>query len=139
MSPKRRDRAAPPPRPGEWEIRFAETSAANGWEDLCRHAPRNTREAYDLMRADPRPPQDSRHERLRGVLASRKFGNRELEQWQIEVTGGGRIWYAIDDDRRTVWVTHAATRHRKRRNRRSNRGRLRAWTRGQPVPTSARC
>ena len=33
---------------------------------------------------------------------------RELEQWQIEVTGGGRIWYLIDDDRRTIWVLQAS-------------------------------
>ena len=46
MSPKRNDRVAPPPRPGEWEIRYATSEAANGWEDLCRQAPGNTRDAY---------------------------------------------------------------------------------------------
>jgi hypothetical protein len=65
------------------------------------------------MRSDPRPPEDMRHHRLRGELALRKYGTRELEQWQIEVTGSGRIWYLIDDDRRTVWLTQAATGHPK--------------------------
>jgi len=35
----------------------------------------------------------------------------ELEQWQIEVTGGGRIWYLVDDDARTVWLVEAGTGH----------------------------
>jgi phosphoglycolate phosphatase-like HAD superfamily hydrolase len=33
--------------------------------------------------------------------------------WQYEVTGGGRIWYLIDDTRRTAWITYAGTGHPK--------------------------
>ena len=62
MSPKRGDRAAPPVIDGEYDVRFANTRAA---------------------------------------------------QWQYEVTGGGRIWYLIDDPRRTVWITYAGTGHPK--------------------------
>jgi hypothetical protein len=113
VSPKRNDRVAPPPRPGEWEIRYATSEAAKGWEDLCRQAPGNTRDAYDVMRTNPRPPQDGRHHRLRHDLATRKFGGQELEQWQIEVTGGGRVWYLVDDEARTVWLVHAGTGHPK--------------------------
>lgn len=111
MSPKRRDRVAPPPRRDEWEIRFATNEAAKGWENLCRQSPGNTRDAYELMRISPRPPQDSRHHRLRYDLATRKLGAVELEQWQIEVTGSGRIWYLVDDDARTVWLVGAGTGH----------------------------
>lgn len=113
MSPKRRDRVAPPPRPHEWEIRYASNEAARGWEELCRQAPSNTRDAYDVMRTNPRPPEDTRHHRLRYDFATRKFGARELEQWQIEVTGSGRIWYLVEDETRTVWVVHAGTGHPK--------------------------
>jgi hypothetical protein len=44
---------------------------------------------------------------------SPKRGDRghALERWQYEATGGGRIWYLIDDDRRTVWLTYAGTAH----------------------------
>lgn len=38
---------------------------------------------------------------------------RKLDQWQYEATGGGRIWYAIDDRTRTLWITHAGTGHPK--------------------------
>ena len=113
MSPKRNDRVAPPPRPGEWEIRYLTTEAARGWEDLCRQAPGNTRDAYEGMRTNPRPPEDSRHHRLRYDLATRKVGAQELEQWQIEVTGGGRVWYVIDDGAHVVLLTLAGTGHPK--------------------------
>ncbi|HUY44547.1 MAG TPA: hypothetical protein VMV92_02285 [Streptosporangiaceae bacterium] len=113
MSPKRNDRVAPPPRPGEWEIRYLTTGAARGWEDLCRQVPGNTRDAYEVLRANPRPPEDSRHHRLRYDLATRKVGAQELEQWQIEVTGGGRVWYVVDDEAHTVWLVWAGTGHPK--------------------------
>ena len=34
-----------------------------------------------------------------------------LEQWQYEVAGGGRVWYAISDADSTVWITKASARH----------------------------
>ena len=33
--------------------------------------------------------------------------------WQYEVTGGGRLWYVIDDQTKTVWLTEATTGHPK--------------------------
>lgn len=92
-------------------MRFGTAEAAKGWDELCRQAPGNTRDAWLRMRTEPRPAKDSRHARLHGDLAAKLIDGREMEQWQIEVTGSGRIWYAVDDDRRTVWVTYAATRH----------------------------
>jgi len=32
-------------------VRFGETDAANGWDELCRQAPGNTRDAFELMRS----------------------------------------------------------------------------------------
>jgi mRNA-degrading endonuclease RelE of RelBE toxin-antitoxin system len=108
LSPKRKERVAPPAVAGEWDVRFGETAAAKGWDELCQRAAGNTRAAYEQMRFQPRPPEDSRHKRLRGSLGTRKLDSRELEQWQIEVMGGARIWYLVDDDKHTVWVVHAA-------------------------------
>ena len=34
-----------------------------------------------------------------------------LDQWQYEVTGAGRIWYCIDDERRTLYLTLATVVH----------------------------
>ncbi|MBA2951815.1 hypothetical protein [Streptomyces himalayensis] len=43
MSPKRGDRAAPPPGDDEWDIRFADAEAAKGGEQLSAQAAGNTR------------------------------------------------------------------------------------------------
>ncbi|MEU1985911.1 hypothetical protein [Nocardia sp. NPDC019395] len=51
-------------------------------------------------------------------LARVKVDAAELEQWQYEVTGGGRIWYAIDDASRTLWITQAGPGHPKRTDKR---------------------
>jgi len=55
MSPKRGDRAAPPPRPDEYDLRFANNDAAKGWDELCRQAAGNTRSAYEKIRTTPCP------------------------------------------------------------------------------------
>ncbi len=48
-----------------------------------------------------------------GALGKRKVDGIELEQWQFEVTGAGRIWYCIDDSRKTVWMTDCSIGHPK--------------------------
>ncbi|TWD81588.1 hypothetical protein FB561_2704 [Kribbella amoyensis] len=112
MTPaKRGDQVAPPAQPGHWELRFGSSDAAKGWDELCRQAAANTLRAWEALRADPRPfPQTDRHHRLKGKALSTVNG---LEQWQYEVTGGGRVWYVVDEDRRTVWIRHAGTGHPK--------------------------
>lgn len=59
------------------------------------------------------PENPSRQHKLRGAFATRDVGRQTLEQWQYEVTAGGRIWYCPDPERRIVWVTMAATKHPK--------------------------
>jgi hypothetical protein len=44
-------------------------------------------------------------------VASGQLPGERLERWQDEVTGGGRIWYVIDDATRIAWVTYAGTGH----------------------------
>lgn len=114
MSPKRKDRVAPPPIAGEWDVRFDTSEAVKGWDALCQQAPGNTRWAWDVMRADPCPTTPTpRHHRLKGQLATGTHDGRTLPCWQIEVTGGGRIWYLVDEDRKTVWMHVAGPGHPK--------------------------
>jgi hypothetical protein len=54
-----------------------------------------------------------RQHRLRGDLASHRHNGRDMEQWEYEVTSGGRVRYVIDDDKRTVWLIYASPRHPK--------------------------
>lgn len=114
MSPKRGDRAAPPAVGDEYELRFANTDAAGGWEQLARHAPGNLRRAFEVLRADPRgTTSPGRQHRLKGPLATGTVKGQSFEQWQYEVTAGGRIWYLIDDEPRTLWIVYAGTGHPK--------------------------
>jgi hypothetical protein len=112
VSPKRGDRVAPPPGPGDWDVRFKESDAAKGWEELCSQAPGNALAAWTTMRQDPVPPMNApRHHRLKYGLATGEVRGRVLDHWQIEVTGAGRIWYLVDHETRTVWIDYAGPGH----------------------------
>lgn len=113
MSPKRKEPVAPPPARDEWDVRYGTNEAVKGWESLCQQAPENTRKAWEAMRANPCPAPTARQHRLKGSLSEGTHEGSRLPQWQIEVTGGGRIWYLVDADRRTVWIRAAGTGHPK--------------------------
>jgi hypothetical protein len=75
-------------------------------------APANARVGWDKITTDPRERTDRQHP-LKGSLGRRTVNGQDMEQWQYEVTGGGRLWYCIDDESRTVWLTEARTGHPK--------------------------
>lgn len=105
-------RGEPIPRPRPWLVRAADRQAYQGWQRLLTVAPDNLDRAWVALTSDPRHI-DQRQHPLKGALGVLKVAGAALEQWQYEVTGGGRIWYAIDDDSRTLWITRAGTGHPK--------------------------
>ena len=110
--PERKDEVAPPPRDGEWRIRYGANDVVDGWGALECEAPERLRWVWEQLRHNPRDRTNRRRQhRLEHNLSSRIVDGKELEQWQIEVTGSGRVWYVIDDEAKTVWVTLAATGH----------------------------
>lgn len=114
MPPRKGDRVAPPPPPGGWEVRYADKSAVTGWEELRRTAPNNLFRAWEALSNRPDDPENhQRQHRLKGELGTRMVNGKGLEQWQYEVTAGGRIWYCPDPERRIVWLTQAGTGHPK--------------------------
>jgi hypothetical protein len=46
-------------------------------------------------------------------LGQPSVNGAKMEQWQYEVTAGGRLWYCIDDKAKTVWLTGAYAGHPK--------------------------
>ena len=109
--PKRRERVAPPPRTGGWDLRYGTNDAVAG-SNVCAAAPTNSRTAWERITSDPRQ-RDARQHPLRGSLGRRIVNGTPMEQWQYEVIGAGRLWYCIDDEHRTVWLTDAVTGHPK--------------------------
>jgi hypothetical protein len=109
---KRRERVAPPPAAGGWDFRYGTSDAAKGWDRVCAAAPGNARVAWEKITSDPRDRSDRQHP-LKGSLGTRAVNGEDMEQWQYEVTGSGRVWYAIDDKNKTVWLTEATTGHPK--------------------------
>lgn len=115
MTAKRGDRVAPPTAPGQWELRFASSEAAKGWEELCRTARSNTWETWVVLSENPMDPANPRRQhKLKGPLATREVGSRTLEQWQYEVTAASRVWYCPDPDKHVVWLMMATVAHPKR-------------------------
>ncbi|WP_244871802.1 hypothetical protein [Catellatospora sp. TT07R-123] len=105
---------APPRRPDGYEIRFASKDAAEGWEELARVAPNALRAAWEAIDLDPQTPVNvDRHHRLKAGFAHVTVKGVTMEQWQYEVTSGGRIWFGVDRGARLVWITYASTRHPK--------------------------
>jgi hypothetical protein len=123
VSPKRGDLVPAPPVGSEYAVRFGNNDAAKGWEELCRHAAGNVRRCFEAIMDDPRPhPPTPRQHRLEGKLGTVEYRGRTLERWQFEVTGGGRIWYAVDEEVRTVWMLWAGPGHPKLTDLRSHPG-----------------
>jgi hypothetical protein len=109
---RRGERVAPPPTPEEWDVRFATNDAVEGWQQLGSQAPGPTKKCWEDLRRDPLR-HDKRQHPLHDNLERRLIGERDLPQWQYEVTGAGRIWYCPDGAKRVVWLTYASVGHPK--------------------------
>ena len=48
-----------------------------------------------------------------GDMATVPYKGRDLEQWEFEVTSGGRVRYGVDEKLKTVWLVCASPRHPK--------------------------
>lgn len=116
MSPGRGDRL--PRAVPRFEIRADSREVYLGWEQLNKAAGSNMCEVFDLLETDPQPVHETkRHHRLQGAFRTKVREGVSYTQWQYEVTGGGRVWYVVDVETRTVWVTHASPGHPKRTDR----------------------
>lgn len=112
------DRVPRPRAPSGWHFKFRDKAAADGWDDLCRQLENGAAAAWDDITADPRSmARPDRQHRLKGDLGSVEVKGVAREQWQFEVSGAARVWYAIDEDEKTVWMTAASVGHPKKTDR----------------------
>jgi hypothetical protein len=110
---KRGSKVERPIARGEWTPKFDNNAAAKAWRDLVNQREKSALARFwNIVVADPRAgPNPARHHRLKGELATVTRGGRRLEQWQHEISGGGRIWFLIDDASKTVWVNIVSPGH----------------------------
>ncbi|MGA5817610.1 hypothetical protein ACPC54_07090 [Kitasatospora sp. NPDC094028] len=101
-------------------MRAADRQAYTGWQQLLKQVPENLDRAWVALTGEPRHV-DQRQHPLKGTLGTVKVAGALLEQWQYEVSGGGRIWYAIDDEQRTLWITRAGAGHPRQTETRGHR------------------
>ncbi|TXR51570.1 hypothetical protein [Quadrisphaera setariae] len=110
-------RGAPVPHPSGWQMRFANRKASVGWASVVAQASSNAATAWGQILTTPRHISERQHP-LKGKLAQGAYEGQTLERWQYEVTGGGRLWYLIDDQAKTIWLEMASTSHPKATDRR---------------------
>jgi hypothetical protein len=113
VSAKRGERAPRPTASNEWTVRFGNREASKAWTELS-----NTTLAsalarfYDVVVKEPRwTGSPDRHHRLLGERATGVYKGREMERWQHEISGSGRVWFLIDDVERTVWLVYVGAGH----------------------------
>ncbi len=115
-------RGDPIERPTPWTVRAADLTAGKGWDALAAQRPEAADRAWVAITSEPRRT-DSRQHQLKGSFGTVSVAGTPMEQWQYEATAGGRVWYAIDDEHRTLWVTEAGTAYRKQTETRRRRKR----------------
>lgn len=93
---KRGSRLGRPTRTDEWSIEALSKRAADDWETLASVEPNAAAAAWDQLSRDP-TARSSRQEPLKGYRGTTTHEGRTYVRWQYEVTGGGRIWYLVDD------------------------------------------
>ncbi len=99
-------------RPNPWNFVFLNRKVAVGWRNIVTQAPAAADRAWVVITSHPVRHDDRQHPLL-GAKAQMLYAGRLLPQWQYEVTSGGRIWYLVDEERRTLVMTYAGLAHPK--------------------------
>lgn len=99
---------ARPVRTTEFAIIPSTTAAHRGWIDLAGTKRNALVDAWDALTRDPLDRSPSMHP-LRGSLQCVMRDGVAHEQWQLELPGGARIWYYVDD--RVVHLVQVHTHH----------------------------
>jgi len=101
----------------------ADRQAGEDWAAMESQVPNLLDDAYDAITKEPRNVSMSQYQ-LKGNLSTVTVVGQVFEQWQYKVSGAARLWYAIDDERRILWLTSSGMGHPKAtdRSRRRKRG-----------------
>ena len=110
MAPKRGDEVAAPVQGAEWHLQFGTSDAARDWPGLTASFAGPCRAAWERMRHHPLE-RSAGQKPLAGALAERTVGGRDLPQWQIDISAGGRARFCVDEQAHRVWLVQASAGH----------------------------
>ncbi len=96
----------------EYTLQHAERACKVGWSDVVASQRNGCADLFDRLTADPANVDnpDKQH-RLKGNLSTTTVRGVERDQWQYEMAKGARVWYVVDRDNKTVYLTRVATAH----------------------------
>ena len=86
-----------PNRPRTWSVVARSKKVAAQWNEFANQASGECQRVYDQLSIDPLFDDGDRQQRLVGEIGRVTFNNREYVRRQIDVTGGGRIWYFVEE------------------------------------------
>lgn len=114
MTGGRKGDPVPPRIPGAaWQLRWGKSKASRAWKEL-RASGFSARLDWLARQLQEEPRwigAQSRHHRLKGSLATRVVDGAVCEHWQHEISGGGRVWFAICDSTKTVHILKVSPGH----------------------------
>ena len=100
---------------GAWTVKPASARAQKEWEHAKAAEPELMSGLRERLRSRPldRSDNPNRTRQLKPPLAEKVVGAKRLQQWQHELTSGGRVFYCPDRTDRVVWVTGVELAHPK--------------------------
>lgn len=110
MAAKRGELVPRPPKKIEYEIRYATTDAAKGWQDLAATIRNPLAEAWDFLTRSPLAKTPTNYP-LRGELGTISRKGKTYERWQHKPTlkGTARVWFFVEGH--TVYLEQVHTSH----------------------------
>jgi hypothetical protein len=109
--PKRGEQIPPPSKAVEWDLRYG-TKESLGLPELEKQFPGNVASAKKRLRIAPAVRSEPQKP-LKGTLGTRTLRGVRMPQWQYDISSAARVWYCIDAERHTVWLTLVAFGHPK--------------------------
>ncbi len=101
-----------PTKKSEYTLHHADRACEVGWTDLAASQRNGCADLFDRLTADPTHVDNpNKQHRLKGSLSTTNVGGVEREQWQYEMAKGARVWYVVDQDTMSVYLTRVATAH----------------------------
>lgn len=87
---------ARPLGPGTWKVVARSKKVSEKWDEFSNQAGGECQRVYDQLATNPLYEDGHRQQRLAGEVGRVTYDGVQYERRQIDVTGGGRIWYFVD-------------------------------------------